>query len=54
MLLHLIAAPLYKKLRAEISSLTYYNKIYPARKAYETTIIREGILFQIDAIAFKG
>jgi len=27
---------------------------YPARKAFETTFIREGIRFQIDAIAFKG
>ena len=26
---------------------------YPARKAYETKFIREGILFQIDAVAFK-
>lgn len=27
---------------------------YPARKAFETKFIREGINFQIDAIAFKG
>ena len=27
---------------------------YPARKAFETRFIREGIRFQIDAIAFKG
>ena len=27
---------------------------YPARKAFETNFIREGIGFQIDAIAFKG
>ena len=27
---------------------------YPARKAFETNFIREGISFQIDAIAFKG
>ena len=27
---------------------------YPARKAFETKFIREGISFQIDAIAFKG
>ncbi|MBE6071873.1 MAG: RidA family protein [Clostridium butyricum] len=27
---------------------------YPARKAFETKFIREGIDFQIDAIAFKG
>ena len=30
-----------------------FNGNYPARKAYETKFIREGILFQIDAIAFK-
>ena len=27
---------------------------YPARKAYTTEFIRDGILFQIDAIAYKG
>lgn len=27
---------------------------YPTRKAYETKFIREGIEFQIDAIAYKG
>ncbi len=27
---------------------------YPTRKAYTTDFIREGILFQIDAIAYKG
>ena len=27
---------------------------YPARKAYETRFIREGIAFQIDAVAYKG
>lgn len=27
---------------------------YPARKAYETAFIREGICFQIDAIAYRG
>lgn len=27
---------------------------YPARKAYETKFLREGILFQIDAVAYKG
>lgn len=27
---------------------------YPARKAFETKFIREGIHFQIDAIAYKG
>ncbi len=31
-----------------------FNGQYPARKAFETTFIREGILFQVDAIAFKG
>ncbi|MDO5294216.1 MAG: hypothetical protein Q4F05_15875 [bacterium] len=27
---------------------------YPSRKAYETKFIRDGIDFQIDAIAFKA
>jgi len=27
---------------------------YPARKAYETRFIREGIDFQIDAIAYRN
>ena len=27
---------------------------YPARKAFTTDFIRDGILFQIDAIAYKG
>ena len=31
----------------------YFKGKYPARKAYTTDFIREGILFQIDAIAFK-
>ena len=31
-----------------------FNKKYPARKAFETRFVREGILFQIDAIAFRG
>jgi len=31
-----------------------FNENYPARKAFETKFIREGIDFQIDAIAFKG
>lgn len=31
-----------------------FNGNYPARKAFETKFIREGIIFQIDAIAFKG
>ena len=30
-----------------------FNGNYPARKAYETKFIREEILFQIDAVAFK-
>ena len=30
-----------------------FNGNYPARKAYETKFIREGIHFQIDAVAFK-
>jgi len=46
----------------DIADLSYLGNIikdrfhgeYPARKAYETTFIREGIRFQIDAIAFKG
>ena len=32
----------------------HFNGKYPTRKAYTTDFIREGILFQIDAIAFKG
>lgn len=44
-----------------IEDLTYLPAItkkrfqgkYPARKAYETNFIREGILFQIDAIAYR-
>lgn len=44
-----------------INDLNYLEKIikerfngkYPARKAYETRFIREGIEFQIDAVAFK-
>ena len=31
-----------------------FNGKYPARKAFETKFLREGILFQIDAIAFRG
>jgi enamine deaminase RidA (YjgF/YER057c/UK114 family) len=27
---------------------------YPARKAFETKFLREGIYFQVDAIAFRG
>ncbi|MBQ6028563.1 MAG: RidA family protein [Treponema sp.] len=30
-----------------------FKGTYPARKAYETKFIREGIKFQIDAVAFK-
>ena len=32
----------------------HFNGKYPARKAYTTDFIRDGILFQIDAIAFKS
>jgi len=46
----------------DIADLSFLAKIikarfggkYPARKAFETKFIREGIGFQIDAIAFKG
>jgi len=31
-----------------------FPNAYPARKAYETKFIREGILFQVDAVAYKG
>lgn len=31
-----------------------FNGKYPSRKAYETKFLREGILFQVDAIAHKG
>ena len=31
-----------------------FNGKYPTRKAYTTDFIRDGILFQIDAIAYKG
>lgn len=31
-----------------------FNGKYPARKAFETKFIREGICFQVDAIAFRG
>lgn len=27
---------------------------YPARKAYETKFLRDGILFQINAVAYQG
>ena len=32
----------------------HFNGKYPTRKAYTTDFIRDGILFQIDAIAYKG
>ena len=46
----------------DISDLSYLGEIikerfngkYPARKAFETKFIREGIRFQIDAIAYRG
>jgi enamine deaminase RidA (YjgF/YER057c/UK114 family) len=31
-----------------------FNGKYPARKAFETKFLREEILFQIDAIVFRG
>lgn len=31
-----------------------FHDNYPARKAFETKFIREGIAFQIDAVAFRG
>lgn len=31
-----------------------FHDKYPARKAFETKFIREGISFQIDAIVYKG
>jgi enamine deaminase RidA (YjgF/YER057c/UK114 family) len=31
-----------------------FNEKYPARKAFETKFLRDGILFQVDAIAYKG
>ena len=47
---------------ADIADLSYLGEIikkrfggnYPARKAFETKFIREGIRFQVDAIAFRG
>jgi len=46
----------------DISDLNYladaikkrFHGKYPTRKAYTTDFIRDGILFQIDAIAYKG
>lgn len=32
---------------------TRFNGKYPARKAFETNFLREGISFQIDAVAFR-
>jgi len=32
----------------------YFKNQYPTRKAFTTDFIREGIAFQIDAIAYKG
>ena len=37
----------------EIIKERFHSK-YPARKAYETKFIRDGIAFQVDAIAFKA
>lgn len=31
-----------------------FNGKYPARKAYETRFLREGISFQVDATAYMG
>ena len=47
---------------ADIADLSYLGDIikerfggnYPARKAFETKFIREGIRFQVDAVAFRG
>ena len=36
----------------EIIKERFHGK-YPARKAYETKFIRDGISFQVDAIAFR-
>ena len=46
----------------DIADLSYLGEIikerfngkYPARKAFETKFIREGIRFQIDAVAYRG
>ena len=46
----------------DISDLSYlgdiikkrFNGKYPARKAFETKFIRQGIRLQIDAIAYRG
>ena len=46
---------IYDKLEEYIPVIKqrFTNGKYPARKAYETKFIREGILFQIDAVAFR-
>lgn len=31
-----------------------FNGKYPARKAFETRFLRDGILFQVDAVVFRG
>ena len=31
-----------------------FNGKYPSRKAYETKFLRDGISFQVDAIAYRG
>jgi len=46
----------------DIGDLSYLGDIikerfdgkYPARKAFETKFIRDGIRFQVDAIAYRG
>ncbi|HML67248.1 MAG TPA: RidA family protein [Clostridia bacterium] len=46
----------------DIAGLSYLGEIikqrfggtYPSRKAFETKFVREGIHFQVDAIAFRG
>ncbi|MPM81528.1 hypothetical protein SDC9_128582 [bioreactor metagenome] len=46
----------------DIADLSYLGEIikkrfggnYPSRKAFETKFVREGIRFQVDAIAFRG
>ena len=37
----------------EVIKKKFGNK-HPVRKAYETKFIREGILFQVDALAYHG
>ena len=43
----------YLNLLPEVIKRKFGNK-YPVRKAYETDFIREGILFQVDALAYHG